>query len=87
MHFSKIFWGGMPPDPLGGSCFAFWSVLHTLQVNPPAHKNLNFILTPSLDPLWACPLAKTCFAHSLVMASDSPGNHESLATPLVSNPT
>jgi len=58
-------------------------VLRTLQVNPPAHKNLNFILTPSLNPLWGMPLATTCFAHSLVMTSDSPGNHESLATPLL----
>jgi len=34
MHFSKFFWGGMPPNPLEGSCFAFRSVLCTLQVNP-----------------------------------------------------
>jgi len=52
--FLKNFLRGLPSHPpIGGSCFAFWRVLCTLQVNPPTHRSLNFILTllyKSLDP-------------------------------------
>jgi len=34
------FSGGHAPDPLEGSCFTFWSVLHTLQVNPSTYSSI-----------------------------------------------
>jgi len=50
----KKFSGGMPPDPLGGSRFAFWSVLHILSAGEPTYTykpRLHFDpLYKSLDP-------------------------------------
>jgi len=44
--FFENFLGACPQTPLESSCFAFQSVLRTLQVNLPTHRNLNFILSP-----------------------------------------
>jgi len=53
----------MPPDPPGGLCFAFQSVLHTMQVNPPTHRNFNFILTP-FTKVYILPCMHVYFTHN-----------------------
>ena len=34
MYFSKNFCGACPQTPLEGSCFAFWTMLCIMQMNP-----------------------------------------------------
>ena len=73
--FFKMFLGGMPPDPPSFSMLRMLIVLRTIFTELSIR---NCTKGPHSYNVWLKP------GHSaLVMTSDSPGNHEGLATPLL----